>query len=419
MIDDIVLLPRRLRQFKRDAKVSSELMCSPPLSCITRLVGYEVPDDTLVIPFGTGMNVPTGIDTWFRFKLIENTISGIVEYFCLSESPVDIFNIKKSKRTKVYCIWVSLTDPFTFKRRKYVLWEHVRALMRYEVEDTVNDVPMESAIADELRAFAKMYDCPEIFPALENYPSNKDIVRISEMGANNNEVDTYLKIISNIKALNEIYDIDTSIHSPDPTEVFRGTDLPDKWTDITPLKRSTVLSHLLWGPVDMKELFFLFGAGFGLHCFQRGFNTRPLPGDTTISTEADDIELFTIIEYIETIPYGEFELTVKADGTHQFRRFKPFDMNVLSRERHADLMQTTDDEVTKAAKAITDTICNDITEISVARSWAEEAYITFKYANGPSRRFYFDLAVHALCSRSLFRDYQVPQFILQEAKIDG
>ena len=413
MIDDIVLLPRRLKQFKRDAKVSSELLCSPPMSSIARLVGYEVPDDTLVIPFGTGMNVPTGVDTWFRFKLIENTVSGIVEYFCLSESPVDIFNIKKSKRTRVYCIWVSLTDPVTFRRRKYVLWEHIRALMRYEIEDSVNDVPVETVIANELRAFADVYGCPEIFPALVNYPSSKEIVRISELGANKNEVDTFLKVVSNIKALNEIYDVDTSIHSPDPTEVFRGTDLPEKWTDISPLKRSTVIKHLMWGPVDMKELFFLFGAGFGLHCFQRGFNTQPLPGDTEISTEeGSTVELFSIIEYIETIPYGEFELTVKADGTHQFRRFNPFDMNVLSREKHADLMQTTDEEVTTAVKSIAETICNNITEIVVARSWAEEAYITFKYADGTSRRFYFDLAVYALCSRSLFRDYQVPSFIM-------
>ena len=411
MIDDIVLLPRRLKQFKRDAKVSSELVCSPPLSGITRLVGYEVPDDTLFIPFGTGMNVPTGVDTWFRFKLIENTISGIVEYFCLSESPIDIFNIKKSKKTRVYCIWVSLTDPVTFKRRKYVLWEHVRSLMRFEIEDSINDIPMESAIADEIRAFGRMYGCPEISESLNNYPSSKEIVRISELGTKPSEIDTFLKVVSNIKALNEIYDVDSSIHSPDPTEVFRGIDLPEKWTDISSLKRSAVLTHLLWGPIDLKELFFLFSAGFGLHCFQRGFNTQPLPGDTEIDVGNSD-ELFTIIEYIETIPYGEFELTVKADGTHQFKRFNPFDMNVLSREQHADLMLDTDDKVATAVKTIAGTISDNIIEISVARSWAEEAYITFKYADGVSRRFYVDLAVYALCSRSLFRDYQVPQFIM-------
>lgn len=412
MIDDIVLLPRRLKQFKKDAKVSSELICTPPMSSISRIVGYEIPDDTFVVPFGIGMNIPTGVDTWFRFKLIENTVAGIVEYFCLSESPIDIFHIQNSKKTLVYCIWVSVTDTLTFKQRKYVLWEHIRALMRYEIEDNVNDVPVETAIADELRTFASMYGCPEIFAGLTNYPTSRDIVRISEVGSDKRAVDTYLKVLSNIKALNEVYDFDTSIHSPDPTEVFRDTDVPEKWTDVSPLKRSSVVHHLLWGPVNIKDILFLFGPGFSLHCFQRGFNAKPLPGDTEIDVPSpDNSDVFSIIEYIETIPYGEFELTVNADKTYDFVRYNPFDLNVLSRTAHADHMED-DAEVTKAAVNIREAFSDQTTEIHIARSWAEEAYITFRYAKGKSRRFYVDLAVYALCSRSLIRDYQIPAFIM-------
>ena len=152
MIDDIVILPRRLKQFKYNAHVSSEQVCCPPISNIDRLVGYESPNDDVFIEAGTRMSLPTGVDTWFRCKLIENTRNGIVEYFCISRSPLDIFRIKRSSKTLLYCLWVSIIDPVTFKRRKYVLWEHVRALMRYEVEDNVADVPIEAVIADDASA---------------------------------------------------------------------------------------------------------------------------------------------------------------------------------------------------------------------------------------------------------------------------
>ena len=413
MIDDIVLLPRRLTQFKRDAEVSSELICTPPLSSISRLVGYEVPDDTWALPFGIGFNLPTGVDSWFRFKLIENTISGIVEYFCLAESPLDILRIRKSKNTKVYCITVAITDPHTFKQHRYVLWEHVRALMRYEIEDNVNDSPIESAIADELRAFAEVYGCPEIFGNMSSYPSGKDIVRISEINPNiGSGVDSFLKTVSNIKALSEIYTTDSSIHAPDPTEVFRDTNIPDKWTDMSLLKRSTVLPHMIWGPVCIKEILYLVSPRFELHGFQRGFTTKPLPGDTEISFTADQIELFSIIEYIQTIPYGEFELTVKADKTHKFVCYNPFNMNVPSRTLLADHSRDAEPEVVRASENIHETMGTTVAEIVVARSWAEEAYITFRYTDGTSRRFYVDLAVHALGSRSLFRDYECSVFTM-------
>ena len=415
MIDDIVILPRRLKQFKYNAHVSSEQVCCPPISNIDRLVGYESPNDDVFIEAGTRMSLPTGVDTWFRCKLIENTRNGIVEYFCISRSPLDIFRIKRSSKTLLYCLWVSIIDPVTFKRRKYVLWEHVRALMRYEVEDNVADVPIEAVIADGIRAFADINDSHELLMSVINYPDAKEINRISEIRPDIDGLGIYLTLCSNIRALNEIYSLDQSIHAPFPIDVLRGIDLPERWTDLSPLRKSSVLKHLLVGPATIRELLFLFDPKFGLHCFQRGFNDALLPDDTEIDIpKEDDHEVFSIIEYIETIPYGEFDLTVDViTGKHEFIRRNPFDMNELSRNLHCDrVLNDFEPEVQKAIDSIREEVPDDVISVHVARSWAEEAYITFRYADGKTRSFYVDIAIHALCSRSLIRDYQIPMFTM-------
>ena len=409
MIDDIVLLPRRLKQFKRDADVSSELSCCVPLSNIPRLVGFESPCDDSFVQCGTRMRLITGNDTMFRFKLIENTINGIIEYYCLSESPIDVLSPRKSKNALVYCPWISITDPKTFKQRRYVFWEHVRALMRFEVDET-NDIPFEVAIAEELRAFGStIYGCPELLDAVKDYPGKRDIVRISEIKPGVDPFDMYMTIGSNIRALSEIYAVDDSIHSPDPINVLREVELPEKWTDVTPLKRSTVVHQLIWGPMTIKEMMFMFSQRYALHCFQRGFNMQPLPEDTEIDIHSDDEKsIFSIIEYVGAIPYGEFELTVKANSS-EFTKFNPFDMNALSRCIHADHVDDCP-EVTKIISNIRSVLTPETVSVTIARSWAEEVYITFVDQGCKRRRFYADLSIDALCSRSLFRDYQVPLF---------
>ena len=414
MIDDIVLLPRRLKQFKRTAEVSSEVSCCPPISNIQRVYGFESPSDDMFIEFGAETDVPTGVDTWFRFKLIENTIHGIVEYFCLSESPIDVLHIGKSKKTLLYCLWVAVTDPKTYKRRKYILWENVRALMRFEIDET-KDVPIEAAIADELGAFNDLlfYPSPEIIKLLVNYPSRDDIVRISEFKPEVNGQDLYLTIGANIRALSDIYAFEDDWHRPDPIDVLRGVELPEKWTDTSPLSTCAVLKLLLWGPVLLKEIMYLLSPSFGLHCFQRGFMMEPLPSDTEINVERnDDREVFSIIEYIEAIPYGEFELAVSSVQPGYFRRYNPFDMNIQSRTLGADHTQAEDTVVKKVIHQIRELKLQNVVSVHVARSWAEEVYITFRYANDKCKRYYVDLSVHALCSRSLIRDYQVPLFTL-------
>ena len=413
MIDDIVLLPRRLKQFKRDADVSSEVLYCSPMSCIPRIYGYETPNDDTFAPYGTTISLPTGHDTWFRFKMIENTPNAILEFYCISESPVDVLHIKKSKKTCVYCLWVAATDPKTYQQKKYVLWEHVRAFMRYETEDNVSDVPIEAAIASELWAFAEVYGMPDVLHPILDYPDKKDIVRISELNPKTNWLDAYLNLGANIRALSDIYAFDDTIHAPNPGDVFRGVDIPEKWIDANPLKRSSVLKHLIWGPICISELMFLFSPRFALHCFQRGFNMTPLPGDTEISIpKSDDHNVFSIIEYIERIPYGEFELRISVDGKCDFVHYNPFDMNILSREVSADHTNGGDcEEVMKASAKIRELMDKDVVQVIIARSWAEEAYITFRYADGNVQRFYVDVSVHALCSRSLLRDYEVPSFI--------
>ena len=140
---------------------------------------------------------------------------------------------------------------------------------------------------------------------------------------------------------------------------------------------------------------------------------EPLPSDTEINVERnDDRDVFSIIEYIEAIPYGEFELAVSSVQPGYFRRYNPFDMNIQSRTLSADHTQAEDTVVKKVIDQIRELKLQNVVSVHVARSWAEEVYITFRYANDKCKRYYVDLSVHALCSRSLIRDYQVPLFTL-------
>ena len=404
MIDDIVLLPRRLSQFKQDAEVTSELVCCPPISSISRSVGYNSPDDSTFLMFGNYFEVPTWKDAWFRFKMVENTILGTIEYFCVSESPIQLLNIKKSAATTIYCLWVAVTDMMTHKQRKFALWKNIRALAQRS-GPTHTDIPIEAAIADEIRQFAWTDGNAELLEKVSGYPTAEEQVPISEIGARNG-VHTYLTIYSNIKALEDIYSYDGSIHAPDGLEVFRGADFPDGWTNLNVLKRCSLINYVLNGPVILREILFLFSSRFALHCYQRGFSMSPLPDDTEVSlTDSENPELFSIIEYIETIPYGEFELTVRADGGFTFVNYHPFSLGVTKRIVGNDQSTTEEPEVVHAASDIHELIANRIIQVTIARSWAEEAYITLMYVDGSTRRFYLDLAVYGLCSRCLLRDY--------------
>lgn len=405
MIDDIVVLPRTLTQFKREAEVSSEMMSTLPISYITKEVGYESPNDDDWIRFGGSVSVATGKNTWFRFKLIEGTPNGLVEYFCLSESPIDFYNPRNSKKLKFYCPWLSITDLKTFKTTKYVLWRHIFELTHYEVEDNVVDTPAEAVIANEVKNFAYMYGCDHFLKEVEYYPSDYKNVLISQIRPNNDNValDNLTRLLSNIRAFNSDINL-VPFGAIVPEDIWRGVNIPHVWTDLGALRNCSVLPFLQFGSITISEIAHLFSPLYQLHAYQRSFSKAQLDQCTVLSIPSSDTrQLFDIIKYMEELPYSEFELRVDREGC-RLKVYNPYNLNPINGNMPlADV--ASDSAPTDAIRTLFYNGFRGMAEAFATRSWSEEIYITVMNTNGSVEYFYYDLSVTATCARSLIRDY--------------
>ena len=174
MIVDIVQLPRRLSRFTRHAEINSEEVFGFPISMISRIYGYQPYNDDDFIGVGNKHKVLTGKYTPFRYKFIEPTRHGIAEYFVMTESPIDIRCPFRSSRVKLFCPWVTITNPATLEVRKFIIWNGVKDLMRFEIEDNVRDVPVELVIANEIRTFSKLHARPDVESTVDEYPALDD-----------------------------------------------------------------------------------------------------------------------------------------------------------------------------------------------------------------------------------------------------
>lgn len=413
MIDDIVVLPRTLKQFNREATVSSELLLTLPISAITREVGYESPCDDDWVKFGGTTEVITGKDTWFRFKIVENTQAGIAEYFCLTESPIDFYNPRNSSKLKIYCPWLTVTNRKTFKTRKFILWRHIFELIRYETEDNVIDAPIEAVIANEIKNFASIYGCDHFMRELEYYPSDYKNVLISEAHPNFTEgsdaLDTLTMLGSNIRSYLSNYDMmPFSMFEPD--DIFRNLHLPKQWTDYSVIRDCSVLPYLQFGTLTLGEIAHLFSPRYQLHSFQRGFSQPSLDPWTVLDIPSEDKQqLFTIIKYAEEIPYGEFELSIDSKGC-SLKVYNPYNMGPFFGNQPIGLMKSCETE-TKAILTDVSTGFPQFKRMTLARSWSEEIYITVTNNDESVERFYYDMSVASTCSRSLIRDYNGNMFV--------
>ena len=404
MIDDIVVLPRTLKQFKREASVSSETMVTLPLSAIPRYSGFESPNDEDWVCFGSTMRVPTGKHTWFRFKIVENTPIGIVEYFCLTESPVDFYNPRKSIKLKIHCPWLTITDSRHLKVKKFVLWRHIIELTRYETEDSVIDSPVEAVIANEIRAFAQIYGCEHFYKELTHYPTDFKNVLVSELKSKSEEdgLDTLCTLESNIRAYLQ-NDDDLPFPMFEPDDIWRGISLPKRWTNTDMLRYCSVLPFLQFGAITLGEIAHLFSPCYQLHAFQRGFAQPVLNEMTILNIPANDTtELFTIIKYAEGLPYSEFELRITKTDCG-LKVYNPYDLRLLKKTASVEASQSTA-ETDNIRRLILERFPN-LSQMLLVRSWSEEIYITVTYADGKTDMFYYDMSVAALCDRSLIRDY--------------
>ena len=405
MIIDIVRLPRRLAQFKREASINSEEIITFPISSINRIFGYNTYNDDEFIGIGSVHKVLTGKYTPFRYKFIEPTKYGIAEYFVMTESPIDIRFPIRSKRVYLYCPWVTLTNMQTLQVRKFIIWNGVKDLIRFEVEDSVNDVPIESVLANELRLFASLHGRPDIVKDLENYPDPKNVL-ISEEKMDGTEAAEQLATLgSNIKAYNELTIGQDPYYWPDASDAFRGIDLPQVWTDTTLVQSCSLLNHFMFGKCSIWDIRHLFGMQYDTHAFQRIFNENPLDPLTELCIDYDqNPDLFAVLKYIEHLSYSEFALNIDQNGLCNVELYNPYDPFIkipFDTSKHQDILSKIVSSLKNGFKRF-EGAC-------IVKSWSEETYITIKYA-GKTEKYYFDLVAAALGSRSLIRDYSDGMF---------
>lgn len=406
MICDIVCLPRRLKQFNHDATINSELTISLPISCITRIFGFNNYNDDSYVGVGSIHKVITGKHTPFRYKFIEPTKYGIAEYFVLTETPIDIRCPIRSRRVKLYCPWVTITDPNTFKVRKFIIWNGVRDLIRFEVEDSVHDVPIEMVIRNELKNFAMLHDRPDLIESIESGSNNRETLISEESNSRDVNLDHLVMLGSNILAFDELSNVTDPCHCPDAIEIFRGWEmLPNQQhLKLAPLNSCTLINHFVYGAQTLGDLRHLFGMNYDAHPFQRNFDLRPLDPYTELSIDsATDPDLFGVMKYIEHLDYSEFSINhIKANGvaTCEIFIYNPYDPLL----RVPKIDEAISKEVWNNIAGPLDRVYGDFTSVNIRRSWSDEIYITIE-SKGKTDHYYFDLVSAELGSRTFIRDY--------------
>lgn len=412
MIIDIVKLPRRLKQFKRGV-IDSRGEFSMPLPCINRSCGYWEPDDTHFVPVGSKHELVTGKDALFRYKFIEPTKFGIVEYFVLTGTPIDVRNPFRFKNILLYCPFFTLTDTNTMLTRKFIIWNGVFELLHFETEDSITDVPVEAVTANEMKNilnFCNVHKLDGVDRPLDNlidtihkYPDYKNVL-ITELKPSNADIEQLLMLGSNFNAYTNLFVLDEPYYWPDVTDIFRHVEIPVTCENISPVRSCTLLSHFVYGSIRMNDIKHLFGLNYDTHAFQRWFNPELLDSDTIISIEEPNSKLFEVLSYVENLPYSEFELTFDCNGLYNIKLYNQYDPTMTL----------------KCPKELDSSVCElgrmlrrhfpDAVHISVVRSWGEEVYITIKRSNDRVQKFYFDMLSLIIGSRSIVRDYNGHMF---------
>lgn len=402
MLVDIVQLPRRLKDFRHEASITSEQVLGYPMSYLHREFGYWSPNDEDFLGIGGKHRLIVGRDAFFRYKFIEPTKMGLAEYFVMASSPIDIRSPLRNKRIQLYCPWVTITDPRTLRMRKFLIWNGIFELMHYETEDSIHDVPIEAVIINEIRNQAILHDRPDILKGFESYPKDWKNVLISEEKFDGTDAAEMLTTLeSNIQAYNEITVNEEPYYWPNIWDIFRDINIPPVWTDAKPLSFCTFLTHVIHGSTTMGEIRHLFGLNYDSHAFQRYFNSQALSPYTELSIYDDsNPDLFGILKLVERVPFSEFKLDIDEAGIHPYV-YNPYDVFMRIDQASVKIDQEVMHKLPQAIKHY----CSNVKKAEIIRSWGEEVYITIQHQDGAIERFFFDLISASIGTRSLIRDY--------------
>jgi len=415
MIVDIVELPRRLQHFKNGA-IDTRDTCGFPLPALYRVSGFWEPDDASYLCIGGKHDLITGKDCLFRYKFIEPTKFGIAEYYVITADKIDIRFPARQKRVRLYCPYVTLTDPKTMLVRRFMLLAGVWELLHFETEDNVEDYPADAVTVNEIKNLLDInsaYDvCGPFFSTdlglksiVEKIKSNPnyDDVLITEIKGDD-DIQTLLNLGSNISAYNNMTLNESPCFWCDITDVFRNVTVPNLNVVNDTMKTCSLLAHFMYGGVVISDIKHLFGMTYDTHAFQRWFNDGRLDPDIEISLGDGNTDKFVleILKYVSRLPYNEFELTIDNSGLYNIKVYNPYDpmLSVVCEETVKENIGKFANEVVAASQY----------NIEALKSWGEEVYITIKRKDGRKRRFYFDSLSTIIGSQSLIRDYDGHMF---------
>ena len=223
------------------------------------------------------------------------------------------------------------------------------------------------------------------------------------------DIDQLSMLGSNIQAYNSMSEFDDPCHVCDIGEVFRGVDLPNMYTDQSPLKGCTFLRHVLYGPTTIKEVAHLFGMSYDVHAFQRNFNDKKLDKLVELSIYQDDNpDIFEVLKCAERMPYEEYFLDFDEKGECELHLRNHYDPSLEVP------IPKNDPDISKLVYEIRDLLQHGFKgfkHAAVIRSFEECVYITIMLDTGKLISYYFDLVSASLGSRSLIRDYDGHMFI--------
>ena len=406
MIIDIVPLPRRLKNVNRSEEtVSSESVVCLPMPTLSRMLGYWQPDDSSFVGFGSCHPVITGKDAPFRYKVIESTKFGLVEYFVVTTSPINVLQPWKSKNVQMICPWLTLEDQKNLTIRKFILWNGVFDLLHFETEDTISDTPIEAVLVDELRSLAKSHYRDDLIDSLKEYPDDCSKLLISEEKMDRvNSVDNLSQLYANIAAYNTMVANDDPCYWCDIGDVVRGVHLPNKWNNFPELVGCTFLNHVIYGKTTVGQVRHLFGITYDAHAFQRGFINKEIDPGTVLSIyDNTNPDLFGVLKYVERLPYSEFVIEIDGgNGVPSMTIMNPHDVTL---KLHGELPESLKQSLMNIANEMRSGYPG-MTGAKIIRSWEECVYITIMNADNTKVTYYFDLISASLGSRSLIRDYE-------------
>ena len=404
MIDDIVMLPRRLAALPYDVSVVSLTDVITPPSVWVSQHELEPLDEGFGSNYGTSILMPGKNSALHRFKIIENLPDYILEYVCVGEECIDPLNLTKNKGIKVNCVLVNMVDRKTFKQRRFLPWNPISAIKSNYCDLGVpgDGIPIEVAMANKIRSFSREICCPELSEMVANYPTES--VAVSEdMGDDLSTIMNYEQLCANINDFNSY--CSAGPYGLDGRIVLSGVELPGTWGDVTPIMNSSVGRMLLRGNVPLEELFRFISPRYRQHLFHyRPFGDGKLNSEdsTDLINDTENYCIFTIVKLIERIPYGEFTMRLDRGKPKEVKVLSPYSLNELPTDKlDVATIITLEKEIQRAVTRV----FPNYSRICVTRSWSEEVYITILDASGQVLyRQYADLAILAPCTRLLVRE---------------